>query len=118
MRSWTTGSDGYIYFGFTAMYGAGLLTGNEKLQEASILTTKAVIESYVVSHLILKTLIARHRPARPLGDFTEADRDSDNPFVHSPFDFFNFHVPYLGSDAYMGTGFLHTMPQCIIALLV
>ena len=104
LRRATTGKDGYIYFGFTAMYGAGLLSGNEKLQEASLLTTKAVIESYVVSHLILKSLIARHRPARPLGDFTEVDQDSEFPFVHSPFDFFNFHVPVLGSDAY-GTSF-------------
>ena len=104
LRNATTGKDGYIYFGFTAMYGAGLLTGNEKLQEASLLTTKAVIESYVVSHLILKTLIARHRPARPLGDYSEMDNDSEYPFVHSPFDFFNFHIPVLGSDAY-GTGF-------------
>jgi hypothetical protein len=32
------------------------------------------------------------------------DKDSEFPFVHSPFDFFNFHVPVLGSDAY-GTGF-------------
>ena len=104
LRRATTGKDGYIYFGFTALYGAGLLSGNEKLQEASLLTTKAIIESYVVSHLILKTLIARHRPARPLWNFTETDRDSQYPFVHTPFDFFNFHLPVLGSNPY-GTGF-------------
>ena len=42
LRKATGGPDGYIYFGFTAMYGAGLLTGNEKLQEAGILTTKLI----------------------------------------------------------------------------
>ena len=104
VRRATTGQDGYIYFGFTAMYGVGLLTGNEKLQEASILTTKAVIESYVVSHLLLKSTIGRHRPARPLGNTLEGDRDSQFPFVHSPLDFFNWHLNGLGSSAY-GTGF-------------
>ena len=101
---WGGGVDGYMYTGVSAMYAAGVLLGNEKMQEAGILTTKAVVESYVVSHIVLKTLVARHRPARPLGDYSQTDRDSQYPFVHSPLDFFNFHVPYLHSDAY-GTGF-------------
>ncbi|MDA8741221.1 phosphatase PAP2 family protein [Schleiferiaceae bacterium] len=101
---WGGGVDGYMYTGVSAMYAAGVLFGNEKMQEAGILTTKAVVESYIVSHIVLKTLVARHRPARPLGDYSQTDRDSQYPFVHSPLDFFNFHVPYLHSDAY-GTGF-------------
>jgi hypothetical protein len=104
LGKWGRGVDGWMYTGVTAMYAAGVLTGHEKMQEAGILTTKAVVESYVVSHIILKTLVARHRPARPLGDYSQTDRDSQYPFVHSPLDFFNFHVPYLHSDAY-GTGF-------------
>lgn len=101
---WSSGVDGYMYTGVAAMYSAGLILGNEKMQEAGVLTTKAVVESYVVSHLVLKTLIARHRPARKLGDFGANDHDSRYPFVHSPLDFFNWHVPYLHSNAY-GTGF-------------
>ena len=101
---WGGGVDGYMYTGVSAMYAAGVLLGNEKMQEAGILTTKAVVESYIVSHIVLKTLVARHRPARPLGDYSQTDSDSQYPFVHSPLDFFNFHVPYLHSDAY-GTGF-------------
>jgi hypothetical protein len=104
LGKWGGGVDGWMYTGVTAMYAGGVLTGHEKMQEAGILTTKAVVESYVVSHIILKTLVARHRPARPLGDYSQTDRDSQYPFVHSPLDFFNFHVPYLHSDAY-GTGF-------------
>ncbi|MBL6682001.1 MAG: phosphatase PAP2 family protein [Cryomorphaceae bacterium] len=100
---WAFGVDGWMYTGVTAMYAAGVLTGHEKMQEAGILTVKAVVESYVVSHVLLKTLVARHRPARPLGG-VGSDRDSQYPFVQSPLDFFNFHVPYLHSDAY-GTGF-------------
>ena len=104
LKSATSGEDGYLYFGFTAMYAAGLITGNEKLQEAGILTTKAVIESYVVSHLILKSVIGRHRPRRPLGEYGGDSRESSYPFVDSPLDFFNWHVNILGSKAY-GTGF-------------
>jgi hypothetical protein len=104
LGKWGGGVDGWMYTGVTAMYAAGVLTGHEKMQEAGMLTVKAVVESYVVSHIILKTLVARHRPARPLGDYSQTDRDSQYPFVHSPLDFFNFHVPYLHSDAY-GTGF-------------
>ncbi len=100
---WGGGVDGYMYTGVSAMYAAGVVLGNEKMQEAGLLTTKAVVESYIVSHIVLKTLVARHRPARPLGG-VGSDRDSQYPFVHSPLDFFNFHVPYLHSDAY-GTGF-------------
>ena len=62
-----------------------------------------MVESYVVSHVVLKTLIARHRPARPLGGLG-SDRDSQYPFVQSPYDFFNFHPVYLHSEAF-GTGF-------------
>ena len=104
LGKWGWGVDGWMYTGVTAMYEGGVLTGHEKMQVAGILTTKAVVESYVVSHIILKTLVARHRPARPLGDYSQTDRDSQYPFVHSPLDFFNFHVPYLHSDTY-GTGF-------------
>ena len=104
LGKWGGGVDGWMYTGVTAMYAAGVLTGHEKMQEAGMLTVKAVVESYVVSHIILKTLVARHRPARTLGDYSQTDRDSQYPFVHSPLDFFNFHVPYLHSDAY-GTGF-------------
>jgi len=100
---WGGGVDGYMYSGVTAMYAAGLISGNEKMQEAGILTVKAVVESYVVSHVVLKTLVARHRPARPLGGLG-SDRDSQYPFVQSPYDFFNFHPVYLHSEAY-GTGF-------------
>ncbi|MDA9781602.1 phosphatase PAP2 family protein [Schleiferiaceae bacterium] len=103
LGKWGGGVDGWMYTGVTAMYAAGVLTGHEKMQEAGILTTKAVVESYIVSHIVLKTLVARHRPARPLGG-VGSDRDSQYPFVQSPLDFFNFHVPYLHSDAY-GTGF-------------
>lgn len=104
LRPVAYGVDGYMYTGVTAMYAAGLLTGNEKMQEAGVLTVKAVVESYVVSHLILKSVVGRHRPARPLGDYTQTDRDSEFPFVHSPLDFFNPHINVLGSKAY-GTGF-------------
>ena len=104
LRRWGVGVDGWMYSGVTAMYAAGLITGHKKMQEAGLLTVKAVVESYVVSHVVLKTLVARHRPARPLGDYTQTDRDSQYPFVNSPLDFFNFHVPYLHSEAY-GTGF-------------
>ena len=100
----TTGQDGYIYFGFTTMYGVGLICNNEKLQEASVLTVKAVIESYVVSHIVLKSTLARHRPARPLGDISQVDSDSRYPRVHSPLDFFNWNTNFWNRGPY-GTGF-------------
>ena len=104
LREWAAGLDGYMYTGVVAMYTTGFIIGNEKMQEAGALTTKAIMESYVVSHLILKTLVARHRPARMLGDYSESDYDSSYPFVHSPLDFFNWHRPFFHSDPY-GTGF-------------
>ena len=96
LRSATRGEDGYLYFGFASMYAAGLIIGNEKLQEAGILTTKAVIESYIVSHLVLKSVLGRHRPQRPLGEYGGNSRESSFPFVESPYDFFNWHLNILG----------------------
>ena len=55
------------------MYAAGVLTGHEKMQEAGILTTKAVVESYIVSHIVLKTLVARHRPLDLLGEWDQIE---------------------------------------------
>ena len=49
---WGGGVDGWMYTGVTAMYAAGVLTGHEKMQEAGLLTVKAVVESYVVSHIV------------------------------------------------------------------
>lgn len=104
LRRWTRTVDGYMYTGVTAMYAAGFLIGNEKMQEASLLTTKAIVESYLVSHIFLKSTIARNRPARLLGDPLDSDRDSQYPFVNSPLDFFNWNGINLGSSA-EGTGF-------------
>ena len=103
LGKWGGGVDGWMYTGVTAMYAAGVLTGHEKMQEAGILTTKAVVESYIVSHIVFKNTSSSASTARPLGG-VGSDRDSQYPFVQSPLDFFNFHVPYLHSDAY-GTGF-------------
>ena len=100
-RPWVA-SSAYMYTGVTGMYVLGFALGNEKMQEAGALTTKAVIESYIVSHVVLKTVFSRHRPVRPLG-VIENDRDSQYPFVESPLDFFNFRPPVLASSAY-GTG--------------
>ncbi len=91
--SWWGGLDGYAYTAVGGMYAVGALTGNVKLQEAGILTTKAILESYVVSHLFLKTLFARNRPNQPLeGGALEG------PFTRDPWDFFNWHRPYFRSD--------------------
>jgi len=103
LNRWWGGVDGWMYTGVMAMYASGVISGNEKLQEAGALTTKAIFESYIVSHIVLKTILARHRPARPLGS-VGSDIDSQYPFVQSPYDFFNFHPIYWHSDAF-GTGF-------------
>ena len=91
--AWELGLDGYAYTAVGGIYAAGLLTGNVKLQEAGILTTKAILESYVVSHLVLKTLFARNRPNHPL-----KGGELEEPYTRDPFDFFNWHEPYLLSE--------------------
>ena len=93
------GIDGYAYTAVAGMYAAGVLTQNVRLQEAGILTTKAILETYVVSHLVLKTAFGRHRPNQPLkgGELVE-------PFTRDPWDFFNWHRVYFDSKA-DGTAF-------------
>ena len=91
----TPGLDGYAYTAIAGMYAVGVLTQNVKLQEAGVLTTKAILESYVVSHLVLKTAFGRHRPNRPL-----KGGELEEPLTRDPWDFFNGHRPYFDSNAY------------------
>ena len=93
------GIDGYAYTAVAGMYAAGVFTQNVKLQEAGILTAKAILESYVLSHLVLKTAFGRHRPNQPLkgGELVE-------PLTRDPWDFFNWHRVYFDSNA-DGTAF-------------
>jgi len=64
-----------------------------RLQDAGILTIKAILGSYLVSHLVLKTAFARNRPNRPL-----KGGELEEHFTRDPFDFFNWHEPYLVSN--------------------
>ena len=93
--SWFAGGiDGYAYTAVAGMYAAGVLSQNVKLQEAGLLTTKAILETYVVSHLVLKTVFGRNRPNHPL-----RGGELEEPFTRNPWDFFNWHRVNFRSDA-------------------
>lgn len=96
---WADGIDGYAYTAVGGLYLAGLATRKPEWQESGLLATKAILESYVVSHLFLKTIFARHRPNQPL-----KGGELEDPFTRDAWDFFNWHRPYFDSNA-DGTAF-------------
>ncbi|MEZ4751998.1 MAG: phosphatase PAP2 family protein [Bdellovibrionota bacterium] len=91
----TAGTDGYLIAGLLGYYITSMATDHRKGQVAASLSFKAIIYSYLYSHLLLKTLFARNRPVSRISD----PATHVAPFTTNPFEFFNFHAPYLGSDS-------------------
>lgn len=88
--------DQWLILGIAGSYAAGVALNDEKSQTAAILATKAIAYSYLTTHVVLKTVFGRKRPVPNLGTATSGS----GPFTTDPFDFGNFHPPYLHSDAY------------------
>lgn len=94
------GNDPYITYPIMGLYAGSILLNNEKGQVVALNAVKSLTYSYVISHLILKTLIPRQRPQRPLNGAEPAAA----PWTKNNWDFGNYHRPYLSPVA-DGTSF-------------
>jgi len=94
----TAGADGYLVYSVAAAYFAGVVFSDEKMQISSILATKSIVYSYLISHVVAKTLTGRQRPSNDLGSCTETSVQEG--FTCNPYDFFNFHPVYFEANAY------------------
>ncbi|MBC9795344.1 phosphatase PAP2 family protein [Sinomicrobium weinanense] len=106
------GNDAYITYSLLGIYGGSIIANNEKGQIAAINSFKALAYSYVISHLVLKTLFGRQRPDPALSDGIPPE----SPFTSNPLDFGNFHGVSFDADA-DGTAFpsLHATAYFAVA---
>lgn len=94
------GNNAYILYPVFGLYAGSLIINNQKGQIAATNAVKAVSYSYVISHLVIKTIFARNRPQRKIND----DNPAETPWTKDNWDFGNFHTVYTDSRAY-GTAF-------------
>jgi len=85
----THGADGWLVFGTMAHYLGGFALGSEKSQVTSIMAMKAITYSYVISHLLLKSVTGRNRPK----DDLKNDNGSSPTDTTDPYDFGHIHSP-------------------------
>ncbi len=93
------GSDTWLVATLPVWYFSSLAADSGKGQAAVLLGTKAVLYSYLVSHVVLKTAFARERPNPALGL-----NPPESPKTYCPWVWGNYHRPYFDSRP-DGTGF-------------
>ncbi|RNL87709.1 phosphatase PAP2 family protein [Sinomicrobium pectinilyticum] len=106
------GNDPYIAYSLLGIYGGSVIANSEKGQTAAVNSFKALAYSYVISHLLLKTVFGRQRPDPSLSDGVPPE----SPFTSNPLDFGNFHGISFDADA-DGTAFpsLHATAYFAVA---
>jgi hypothetical protein len=90
-------TNGYILLGLTGYYFGSLAFKHKTGQVGVMLTYKAIATSYLVSHLVLKSIFARKRPYTPLdGPYPPAGLPDG--FTTDNWDFGNYSWPSLSSS--------------------
>ncbi len=90
-------TNGYILLGLTGYYMGSLAFKHKKGQVGVMLTYKAIATSYLVSHLVLKSVFARKRPYNPL-DGPYPSEGLPPKFTTDNWDFGNYSWPSLSSS--------------------
>lgn len=96
-----TREDPYILYPIVGLYAGSLLINNKKGQVVAVNAVKSLAYSYVISHLMLKTMFSRNRPQRRIHD----NNPVLEPWTKNPWDFGNYgKIQYL-SGPNGGTAF-------------
>ncbi|WP_366183559.1 phosphatase PAP2 family protein [Flavobacterium ovatum] len=97
---WSQGNNAYIIYPILGLYAGSFAANHEKGQVVAVNAIKSITYSFVISHLLLKTITARNRPHRPIN----GDDPAIAPWTKDNWDFGNFHKPYVSSQT-DGTSF-------------
>ena len=92
---WADGHNAYILYPILGLYAGSFIANHEKGQVVAVNAVKSITYSFVISHLILKTVFARNRPQRPVN----GNEPAIAPWTKDNWDFGNFHRPYVNSQA-------------------
>ena len=75
------GNNSYILYPIAGLYLGSFLSNHEKGQVVAVNAVKAITYSYVISHLILKSVFKRNRPIRePQNKMFPETKWTDNPW--------------------------------------
>lgn len=98
----SVGAEGqFVLGGIGLTYAAGLAFNDERAQVAALLSAKAVAYSYLVSHVLLKPVFGRMRPARDLSSFGgPVDLVSASDRTPNPYNWGNAISPSFRSNAF------------------
>lgn len=96
---WIDGNNAYILYPILGLYAGSFAINNKKGQIVAVNAIKSITYSYVISHLVLKTIFARNRPQRNIND----DNPATSFWTKDNWDFGNFHPVYFDSQG-LGTG--------------
>ncbi len=94
--------DVWLVSGIGASYAYGSVSGDDRARRAALLSSKAMLYSFVTTQVVLKSVTSRMRPCRDLS----VPNCSDSNFTNDPFDFGNYHGVSLSPD-----GFGTSMPS-------
>lgn len=97
---WIDGNNAYIIYPIIGLYAGSFIANNQKGQVVATNAIKSITYSYVISHLLLKSVFARNRPKR--NDIN--DNPSETSWTTNNWDFGNFHPVYFESRG-NGTSF-------------
>lgn len=112
---WLGGEDAYITYPLLALYAGSFIANNEKGQRAAGNAFKSMAYSFVITHLFLKSVIARKRPDAELS----SDEPASYPYTKDHWDFGYYHGVTGGSQQY-GTAMpsLHATAYYAVAKVI
>lgn len=112
---WLSGEDAYISYPLIGLYAGSIIANSEKGQRAAANAFKSMMYSFVISHILLKSVIARKRPDRNLS----SNEPAEFPYTKDNWDFGYYHTPTAGSQQY-GTAMpsLHATAYFAVAKVI
>ncbi len=94
------GVDTWLVASLPAWYLGSLTFDSSLGQTAAVLGVKAAAYTYLIDHVVLKTVFARERPLNDLASGASDPGHTDNPWSWG-----HFHQPYFGERPYEPTAF-------------
>jgi hypothetical protein len=112
---WISGENAYITYPLIGLYVGSFIANSEKGQRVAGNAFKSMAYSFVITHLLLKSIIARKRPDANLS----SNKPAEYPYTKNNWDFGNYHGVTGGSQQY-GTAMpsLHATAYFAIAKVI
>ena len=112
---WLSGEDAYISYPLIGLYLGSFIANSEKGQRAAGNAFKSMAYSFVISHLLLKSIIARKRPDQKLS----SDKPAEYPYTKNNWDFGYYHG-VTGGTQQLGTAMpsLHATAYYAVAKVI